>query len=79
MTHPDEKCDRACKKHPCPDCVFCQQCSETRCNACRGKKNKALKMTVAEQIQRFETLNHELQAPEEPVYYSKTAVPSHDK
>jgi hypothetical protein len=24
-------------KHPCPDCHFCQQCSDDRCHSCRGK------------------------------------------
>ncbi|HTZ17180.1 MAG TPA: hypothetical protein VMB78_01940 [Dissulfurispiraceae bacterium] len=32
------------KKHSCPDCRFCQCCSESRCNMCRpsckGKKDK---------------------------------------
>jgi len=63
-----------CRKHPCPDCLFCLQCSETRCNACRGKKNKRHKMTLAEQIQLFEDINQgNRQAPELPVYYKKTS------
>ena len=24
------------KKHPCPDCHFCQWCSDARCRACLG-------------------------------------------
>jgi hypothetical protein len=24
------------KKHPCPDCVGCQHCSDDRCRVCRG-------------------------------------------
>ncbi len=24
-------------KHPCPDCHFCQQCSDDRCHSCRGE------------------------------------------
>ena len=24
------------KKHPCPDCHFCQWCSDARCNLCKG-------------------------------------------
>jgi hypothetical protein len=24
------------KKNPCPDCSFCQCCSETRCRLCRS-------------------------------------------
>ncbi|MDA8077663.1 MAG: hypothetical protein M0Z79_01875 [Nitrospiraceae bacterium] len=37
------------KKHPCPDCSFCQYCSNTRCNICRqpaGKKPKEKKSKV---------------------------------
>jgi len=30
------------KKHPCPECNFCQWCSDERCGICRpsGKKLK---------------------------------------
>ncbi|MFH0798938.1 MAG: hypothetical protein V2A66_02010 [Pseudomonadota bacterium] len=31
-----EGCPSCEKKHDCPDCFYCQQCSETRCRACRG-------------------------------------------
>jgi hypothetical protein len=24
------------RKNPCPDCTFCQCCSETRCSLCRS-------------------------------------------
>ncbi|MBI5634568.1 MAG: hypothetical protein HZA15_13950 [Nitrospirae bacterium] len=24
------------KKNPCPDCDFCQGCSETRCSLCKS-------------------------------------------
>jgi hypothetical protein len=24
------------KKHPCPDCSFCQFCSDSRCSMCLG-------------------------------------------
>lgn len=24
------------KKHPCPTCIVCQWCDETRCRVCRG-------------------------------------------
>lgn len=27
------------KKHPCPDCFFCQHCSDTRCMLCRAGKS----------------------------------------
>ncbi len=29
------------KKHPCPDCTFCQWCSDSRCNMCL-RERKAL-------------------------------------
>jgi hypothetical protein len=25
------------KKHPCPDCSVCQQCSQERCRVCRNQ------------------------------------------
>lgn len=28
------------KKHPCPDCSFCQHCSETRCAMCKPSPKK---------------------------------------
>ena len=28
------------KKNPCPDCSFCQYCSETRCSMCKHIKDK---------------------------------------
>ncbi|MFA6449562.1 MAG: hypothetical protein WCX65_08845 [bacterium] len=31
------KCDQSSagpKKHPCPDCTFCQWCADSRCNIC---------------------------------------------
>ncbi|MCJ7604201.1 MAG: hypothetical protein MUO63_22210 [Desulfobulbaceae bacterium] len=38
---PDSKPDK--KKHPCPDCFFCQWCGNERCRTCRAniccKKN----------------------------------------
>jgi len=60
-----------CKKHPCPDCSFCQFCSETRCRACRCKNKKKCKMSTLEQIALFEEINSGCQAPEEPLYYKK--------
>lgn len=27
------------KKHPCPDCHFCQNCGEERCRVCRRTKS----------------------------------------
>lgn len=31
-----EGCPPGAKRHDCPDCFFCQQCSEVRCRACRS-------------------------------------------
>ena len=30
-----EKCPSCAKRHDCPDCFFCQRCSEARCRECR--------------------------------------------
>ncbi|PIP42272.1 MAG: hypothetical protein COX19_01530 [Desulfobacterales bacterium CG23_combo_of_CG06-09_8_20_14_all_51_8] len=27
------------KKNPCPDCFFCQICSDDRCQVCRNKRH----------------------------------------
>ena len=48
------------KKHPCPDCRFCQWCSDDRCHLCLsnrlpGKK----KLSLEEQIELYESLNRE--------------------
>jgi hypothetical protein len=38
------------KKHPCPDCRFCQWCADSRCHLCRERpgnepgENKVFKM-----------------------------------
>ena len=37
-----------CKKHKCPDCSFCQFCSETRCRACRGHCGAQRKLSIDE-------------------------------
>jgi hypothetical protein len=52
----------AVKKHPCLDCHFCQGCSESRCQACRGGKNRcqgrpARKLSIREQICLYEEIN----------------------
>lgn len=46
------------KKHPCPDCTFCQWCSDDRCRLClhRGTCCRR-KLSQAEQIARYEALN----------------------
>jgi len=45
------------KKNLCPDCHFCQQCSDARCHACRGTGPRPPKRSFAEQIALFESLN----------------------
>lgn len=45
------------KKNPCPDCHFCQQCSETRCHACRRKGSPKRRLSFSEQIALYESLN----------------------
>lgn len=46
------------KKCPCPDCKFCQWCSDDRCRICRGeKKGCGRKLSSAEQIELYERLN----------------------
>ena len=50
------------KKHPCPDCRQCQQCSPVRCNLCRGQgadegERRFHQLSLAEQIELFEAVN----------------------
>ena len=50
------------KKHPCPDCRQCQQCSPTRCHLCRGQGVDAAErrfsgLSMAQQIALFEAVN----------------------
>ncbi|MBU2548662.1 MAG: hypothetical protein KKB20_09650 [Proteobacteria bacterium] len=45
------------KKHRCPDCHFCQMCSDARCNACRSGQTGPPARSSAEQIEMFEKLN----------------------
>lgn len=45
------------KKHPCPDCHFCQMCSDSRCNACRSEKGCSKKLSFSEQIRLYEEMN----------------------
>ncbi len=35
-----EQDPKAFKKHPCPDCYFCQRCSDTRCRVCLQNQHK---------------------------------------
>ena len=46
-----------CKKHPCGDCRFCQWCSDDRCSMCRSHKGCGKKLSVAEQIALYESIN----------------------
>ena len=46
---PDSNPDK--KKHPCPDCFFCQWCGNERCRTCRANiccKRKKRKHTTAD-------------------------------
>lgn len=45
------------KKHPCPDCRFCQWCSDDRCALCLRKDVCPKKLSVAEQIALYEKIN----------------------
>jgi hypothetical protein len=45
------------KKHPCPDCAFCQQCSEDRCRLCLNRKSCRRRLSLAEQIALYDALN----------------------
>jgi len=51
MTREDEK------KHPCPDCTYCQWCSDDRCRLCRARGGCRRKLSLAEQIALYESLN----------------------
>jgi len=46
------------KKHPCPDCVDCLWCADTRCSLCL-KKGCQKKLTFREQIELYERINRE--------------------
>lgn len=48
------------KKLPCPDCTFCQWCSDDRCRMCR-KKSCGKKLSLREQIELYERINAERQ------------------
>lgn len=55
--------DPSSKKHPCPDCHFCQNCGDARCHACRNEGNRhcqkqpCRKLSLREQIALFESMN----------------------
>ena len=49
------------KKHPCPDCSFCQWCSDDRCTLClRTDGYCTKKLSVTEQIALYEAVNSEI-------------------
>ncbi|HEY6006916.1 MAG TPA: hypothetical protein VIU40_01230 [Geobacteraceae bacterium] len=57
--------EKSGKKHPCPDCRFCQGCGDDRCSLCRGKREPgARKLSLAEQIALYEAVNCESEATE---------------
>lgn len=46
------------KKHPCPDCTFCQWCGDDRCALClRQGGCRRKKLSVAEQIALYDAMN----------------------
>lgn len=45
------------KKHPCPDCSFCQWCGDDRCALCLRKTGSCRKLSVSEQIAFYESVN----------------------
>jgi hypothetical protein len=46
------------KKHPCPDCRFCQWCSDDRCQLCLShRKSCGKKLSLEEQIALYEAIN----------------------
>lgn len=57
--------EAAAKKHPCPDCHFCQWCSDDRCRLCLGCP-AGKKLSLQEQIELFESLNRSEAAREKP-------------
>jgi len=57
--------DHDAKKHPCPDCAYCQWCSDDRCRLCLGHAGccRRKKLSIAEQIALYDSLN---QPPTKP-------------
>ena len=54
------RCEQGPKKHKCPDCHFCQECSPSRCNVCRETESKPdCKLSLEEQIALYEKTNAE--------------------
>lgn len=55
MSCTDDTCKG--KKHPCPDCTFCQWCSDDRCALCLKKGCQKKKLSIEEQIALYEEIN----------------------
>ena len=53
------------KKHPCPDCHFCQWCSEDRCRLCRKKPPIKKHLSLEDQIALYNQLNGDIFEKEE--------------
>ncbi|MBM4309371.1 MAG: hypothetical protein FJ119_00260 [Deltaproteobacteria bacterium] len=64
------------KKNPCPDCTFCQWCSDTRCAVCMGTCERCPKKTLQEQIDEYERNNPGRPQADQPILYKKTPVGS---
>lgn len=47
------------RKHSCPDCHFCQFCSETRCRACRSTTPCGKKLSISEQLALNDRVNQD--------------------
>jgi len=54
------------KKHPCPDCRACQWCSEERCRMCLKASHCRKKLSMAEQIAIYESLNRNVHCAPRP-------------
>ncbi len=61
---PGSNAEDPVKKNPCPDCHFCQFCSDSRCDACRrgdrpcaGPRAGCRKLSLREQILLYDEIN----------------------
>jgi len=48
------------KKHPCPDCHFCQWCSKDRCRLCIKESSVKKHLSMEEQITLYNQLNGDI-------------------
>ncbi len=52
------------KKHPCPDCTFCQWCGDDRCELClKPCESSRKKLSLNEQIALYDELNLNPEGP----------------